>query len=108
LKLKVSATRIAPVSNDLCSRITPLHHQIIDQAGDLNVRQVASEGRPVHVRMKLMDRMRRRVLQENPDLPADAQEALFAATMLFERIVWLARRNALLILPGPQPAKSSD
>jgi phosphate:Na+ symporter len=50
-------------------------------------------------RDELMDRMRRRVLQENPDLPADAQEALFAATMLFERIVWLARRNALLILP---------
>jgi hypothetical protein len=31
--------------------------------------------------------MRRRVLQENPDLPADAQESLFATTMLFERIV---------------------
>jgi hypothetical protein len=32
-------------------------------------------------------------------LPADAQEGLFASTMLFERIVWLARRSALLILP---------
>jgi len=50
-------------------------------------------------RDELMERMRRRVLQENPDLPAEAQEALFATTMLFERIVWLARRNALLILP---------
>lgn len=46
-----------------------------------------------------MERIRRRVLQENPDLPVEAQDALFAATMLFERIVWLARRSALLILP---------
>lgn len=50
-------------------------------------------------RDELMERTRRRVLQENPDLPAEAQEALFATTMLFERIVWLARRSALLILP---------
>jgi phosphate:Na+ symporter len=50
-------------------------------------------------RDELMERMRRRVLQENPDLPAEGQESLFATTMLFERIVWLARRNALLILP---------
>jgi phosphate:Na+ symporter len=50
-------------------------------------------------RDELMERMRRRVLQENPDLSAEAQESLFATTMLFERIVWLARRNALLILP---------
>ena len=50
-------------------------------------------------RDELMERMRRRVLRENPDLPAEAQEALFATTMLFERVVWLARRSALLILP---------
>ena len=57
---------------------------------------------PAGVRMNfpaVMERMRRRVLQENPELPAQAQESLFATTMLFERIVWLARRNALLILP---------
>jgi phosphate:Na+ symporter len=60
-------------------------------------------------RDELMERMRRRVLQENPDLPAEAQESLFATTMLFERIVWLARRNALLILPeaGNGPAATS-
>jgi phosphate:Na+ symporter len=59
-------------------------------------------------RDELMERMRRRVLQENPDLPAEAQESLFATTMLFERIVWLARRNALLILPeaGNGPASA--
>jgi phosphate:Na+ symporter len=62
-------------------------------------------------RDELMERMRRRVLQENPDLPADAQESLFATTMLFERIVWLARRSALLIPPeagnGPAPVSAS-
>jgi phosphate:Na+ symporter len=59
-------------------------------------------------RDELMERMRRRVLQENPELPAEAQESLFATTMLFERIVWLARRNALLILPeaGNGPASA--
>jgi phosphate:Na+ symporter len=50
-------------------------------------------------RDELMERMRRRVLQENPELPAEAQQALFGTTMLFERVVWLARRGALLILP---------
>jgi phosphate:Na+ symporter len=60
-------------------------------------------------RDELMERMRRRVLQENPELPAEAQESLFATTMLFERIVWLARRNALLILPeaGNGPASAA-
>jgi len=50
-------------------------------------------------REELMERIRQRVLREDPDMPAKAQEALFAATMLFERIVWLARRTALLFSP---------
>jgi phosphate:Na+ symporter len=50
-------------------------------------------------RDELMERIRRRVLGEDPDMPPKAQEALFAATMLFERVVWLARRNALLLTP---------
>ncbi len=44
----------------------------------------------------LMERIRQRVLREDPDMPAKAQEALFATTMLFERVIWLARRTALL------------
>src|SRR5262249_30919990 len=50
-------------------------------------------------RDELMERMRQRVLRENPDLPAKAQEALFSATMLFERIIWLARQIAMLLAP---------
>jgi phosphate:Na+ symporter len=51
-------------------------------------------------RDEMMERMRRRVLREDPDMSPKAQEALFSITMLFERIVWLARRSALL-LDGP-------
>jgi len=48
-------------------------------------------------------------------MPAKAQEALFAATMLFERVVWLARRCAILLNPEraaggdgvPLPAEST-
>jgi phosphate:Na+ symporter len=56
-------------------------------------------------REELMERMRQRVLHENPDLPAKAREALFSATMLFERIVWLARRIAML-LSSSEPTSS--
>jgi phosphate:Na+ symporter len=54
-------------------------------------------------RDELMERMRQRVLRENPDLPAQAHESVFAATMLFERVVWLARRSTLLLTGAPQP-----
>lgn len=50
-------------------------------------------------RDEMMERIRQRVLREDPDMPPKAQEALFSTTMLFERIVWLARRNALLLTP---------
>jgi phosphate:Na+ symporter len=53
-------------------------------------------------RDEMMERMRRRVLREDPDMPPKAQEALFSTTMLFERIVWLARRSALLLASGPE------
>jgi len=58
-------------------------------------------------RDELMERMRRRVLRENPELPPKAQEAMFAVTMLFERIVWLARRSTLL-LASPEVATAEQ
>jgi hypothetical protein len=51
-------------------------------------------------RDELMERIRRRVLSEDPDMPTEAQSALFAATTLFERIVWLARQNTMLLAPA--------
>ncbi len=48
-------------------------------------------------RDEMMERIRQRVLREDPDMPPKAQEALFSTTMLFERIIWLGRRSALLL-----------
>jgi phosphate:Na+ symporter len=48
-------------------------------------------------RDELMDQMRTRVINEDPNMPQDSQAAIFSATMLFERAIWLARRNALLL-----------
>ena len=50
-------------------------------------------------RDEMMERIRQRVLREDPNMPPNSQEALFAATMLFERVVWLARRSAILLTP---------
>jgi phosphate:Na+ symporter len=50
-------------------------------------------------RDQMMERIRQRVLREDPNMPPKPQEALFAATMLFERVVWLARRSAILLTP---------
>ena len=60
---------------------------------DIAVYAVLMQRRPI----VQAGRMRQRVLKENPDLPAKAQEALFTTTMLFERIVWLARRSTMLL-----------
>jgi phosphate:Na+ symporter len=55
-------------------------------------------------RDELMERIRQRVLREDPMMPAAAQEALFTATMLFERIVWLARQTTMLLVPTASEA----
>jgi phosphate:Na+ symporter len=55
-------------------------------------------------RDEMMQRMRQRVMREDPDIPVGAQEAIFTATVLFERIVWLARRSTILLGPStPNP-----
>ena len=56
-------------------------------------------------RDELMERIRTRVLREDPNMPPKPQEALFTATMLFERVVWLARKCAVLLSPEPAEAR---
>lgn len=51
-------------------------------------------------RGELMERIRAALMRADPGLPAAVQQALFAETTLFERLVWLIRRYALL-LRGP-------
>lgn len=57
-------------------------------------------------RGEMMDGLRRRLPRDEPGLPYATQAALFQATTLFERLVWLARRQALLLVPGPSTAGS--
>jgi phosphate:Na+ symporter len=96
-------SRAWPASGRVADQMIEAMHALISALVDATASEDATEQQMVlsmlgH-RDELMEQMRRRVLAENPDLPAPAQESLFATTMLFERIVWLARRNALLILP---------
>ena len=58
-------------------------------------------------RDELMERIRQRVLREDPAMPPAAQEALFTATMLFERIVWLARQTTMLLAPAAPVANEA-
>lgn len=58
-------------------------------------------------RDELMERIRQRVLREDPAMPPAAQEALFTATMLFERIVWLARQTTMLLVPAAPVANEA-
>ena len=103
-------SRLWPLSGRVADQMVEAMHALLGALVDATASEDAVEQRMVlsmlgH-RDELMERIRRRVLQESPDLPAEAQEALFATTMLFERIVWLARRSALLILP--QAADTSE
>jgi len=58
-------------------------------------------------RDELMERIRQRVLREDPNMPPKSQEALFTATMLFERVVWLARKSAILLNPETGAGRAS-
>jgi phosphate:Na+ symporter len=45
----------------------------------------------------LMENIRRTLSQSEGGLSAEAQDILFNSTTLFERIIWLIRRYALLV-----------
>ncbi|MCQ4162440.1 Na/Pi symporter [Roseomonas sp. GC11] len=52
-------------------------------------------------RSEMMDRLRRRVARMEGAMAPGGHELLFRATALFERAVWLIRRQALLMEPSP-------
>jgi len=68
-------------------------HESMD-ASDLQILKLLTSDRT-----ELMERVRHRLLREGQDLPFPVHEALFSATSLFERIVWLIRRYVLLLEP---------
>ncbi|AWK86828.1 Na/Pi cotransporter family protein [Azospirillum thermophilum] len=55
-------------------------------------------------RGELMERIRRSLLRADDPPPYPVQQALFNQTTLFERIVWLIRRLALLLREAPEDA----
>lgn len=57
-------------------------------------------------RGELMERIRRALLHGDDPPPVPVQQALVAQTALFERIVWLIRRFALLLHENPANAGS--
>ena len=59
-------------------------------------------------RDEIMEKIRQRVMRDDPNMPMESQTAIFAATMLFERIIWLARRNALLLNPAGTNAPAAQ
>jgi phosphate:Na+ symporter len=55
-------------------------------------------------RSDMMDQLRRRVVQAEPELGPVGHDLLFRATALFERAIWLIRREALLLGDGATAA----
>jgi phosphate:Na+ symporter len=90
-----------PSSGRVADQMVEALHMLLAALGDAVKSEDAAERDFVmsllRNRDELMERIRRRVLNEDPDMPAEAQSALFAATTLFERIVWLARQNTTLL-----------
>ncbi len=109
-RVAVLAAKEWPSSASVAENMTEALHALLSALVDATGSEDAAEREFVLSllgnRDELMERMRQRVLRENPDLPAKAQEALFSATMLFERIVWLSRRIAML-LASPELATTS-
>src|SRR5262245_19423379 len=87
----------ASIAENMIEALHALLSALVDAIGSEDAAEREFALRVLGNRDELMERMRQRVLRQNPDLPAKAQEALFSATMLFERIVWLARRIAMLL-----------
>jgi phosphate:Na+ symporter len=62
-------------------------------------------------RDSLVDQMRRRVVSTDKSLSAQDQQALYTITSLFERIVWMLRRFAALLVDAreqEQPAATLE
>jgi phosphate:Na+ symporter len=95
----VGAPLGTPLGTALCEGLHALLSTLVEanetlDADDLQMLQLLTSDRT-----ELMERIRHRLLREGQELPFSVHEALFAATSLFERIVWLMRRYALLLAP---------
>lgn len=71
---------------------------LAEASGPQDTEELAMLRMLTHDRSEQMDAMRRRLLAG--ELSADAQQAVFGATAVFERCVWLLRRYVLLLQAG--------
>lgn len=77
-----------------------LHQALQESDGDdiALLREVTGD------RSAVMERMRQQLLSQGADVPLDVRTALFAATSLFERLIWLVRQYVQLAA-GPAAAR---
>lgn len=93
----------AAVVHQLLDQLVQSLHMMLqalaDAAGSAEAEDLALLRALTHDRSELMDGIRRRL--QGGDLDAGLQQAVFTATSVFERCVWLLRRYVLLLDAPP-------
>lgn len=95
-----------PLPAQLVESLHVLLSSLADTAADPDHDGVALLVELTGDRGELMERIRRALLHGDDPPPVPVQQALVAQTALFERIVWLIRRFALLLHENPDNAGS--
>jgi phosphate:Na+ symporter len=95
------AATLLPVIHRLAEALHLLLGELAEFGGAGDAESLALLGTLTADRSDMMDGLRRRLARDEPNLPYAAQDVLFRATSLFERMVWLTRRQALLLAPAP-------
>ena len=84
-------TTSLPTASRLIEALHALMYAVADHTESLGTEEPDVVLSLLGHRDRLMEELRLRLSSQN-DVPADVQNALFQMTVLFERIVWLARR----------------
>ncbi len=98
---EAEAATLLPVIHRLAEALHLLLGQLAEFGSEGDAETLAMIGAMTADRSDMMDGLRRRLSRAEPNLPYGAQDVLFRATSLFERMVWLTRRQALLLAPAP-------
>jgi phosphate:Na+ symporter len=93
----VHAQAVRPLIHNLVESLHMMLETLADvaRAPDVDVDDLAMLRTLTHDRSELMDAIRRRM--QGGDAAVEVQQAVFAATAVFERCVWLLRRYVLLL-----------
>ncbi|NGM20533.1 hypothetical protein G3576_10945 [Roseomonas stagni] len=96
---QAEAAALLPMIHRLAEALHLLLGQLAEYGHDGDAETLALLAAMTGDRSDMMDGLRRRLARNEPALPYAAQDVLFRATSLFERVVWLTRRQALLLAP---------